>query len=86
MAGAVVWGISWCLVFSCICWYGNNMGLFTDEVKTESRVYAPLINFAPGTIAWVGKVAPIGKDVFNDMQEWFNQSGEQIPSPQFQEV
>ena len=71
LAGAVIWSIIWIMLFSTILFYGNNMGLLSEELKTESVVYEKAEPVAPKTIEMIGKVIPPVKDIFNSLQLWF---------------
>jgi membrane protein required for colicin V production len=86
LAGAIIWGISWSLLFSCICWYCNNMGLFSYELKSSSIIYDSLVVMAPAVIDLVGNLIPAVKNIFNNLQEWFDQAGQKIPEPTIIEV
>lgn len=86
LAGAIVWGISWSLLFSCICWYGNNMGLFSYDLKSDSKIYDSIVVMAPATIDLIGNLLPVVKNTFSNLQEWFDQAGQKIPEPTTIEV
>lgn len=71
LAGAIIWSVIWTMLFSTILFYGNNAGLLTAELKTESIVYEKVEPFAPKTIETIGKVIPPVKNIFNSLQQWF---------------
>lgn len=70
-AGAIIWSIIWVMLFSTILFYSNNAGLLSQELKTESVVYEKAEPFAPKTIEIIGKVIPPVKNIFNSLQQWF---------------
>jgi len=86
LVGAVIWGIIWSLLFSTLIWYVNNMELFTEELKLASKAYPVLIGFAPATIQLIGVLIPAVNDLFERMQDWFDQINFQVPSPDIMEV
>ncbi|HAE14430.1 MAG: CvpA family protein [Chitinophagales bacterium] len=86
LAGAFVWMLSWTLVYSSILWYGNNMGVFTEELKTASKVYEPLVGFAPAAMDLIGHAVPLVRDVFEHMQDWFDKQNGVLPVPETMEV
>ena len=59
------------MLFSTILFYSNNAGLLSQELKTESIVYEKAEPFAPKTIETIGKVIPPVKNIFNSLQQWF---------------
>ncbi|MBC8047543.1 MAG: CvpA family protein [Fimbriimonadaceae bacterium] len=70
--GGLVWAVIWAMLFSTLLFYGNNMQLFSDELKSDSLVYEKIEPFAPDVIAGIGKIIPPVKDIYNDLQQWFN--------------
>lgn len=71
LAGALVWCIICTMLFSTLFFYGNNIGAFTEELKSESVVYEKVEPFAPQTISIIGKIIPPVKNIFTSLQEWF---------------
>ncbi len=71
LAGAIIWSTIWVMLFSTILFYSNNAGLLSQELKTESVVYEKAEPFAPKTIETIGKVIPPVKNIFNSLQQWF---------------
>lgn len=73
LAGGLVFLVIWAMLFSTILFYGNNMKIFSEELKAESVCYEKLAPFAPQVTALIGKVIPFVKDIYNDLQEWFDE-------------
>lgn len=71
-AGALVWGFVWTLLYSTILFYLNNMGLFSEALKTDSVTYVHIIALAPDTFALIGKVIPPMRDAFDKLDIWFS--------------
>ncbi len=80
LAGAFVWGVIVSLLFSTVLWYANNMSLFTPELMADSKVFAPLISFAPLTMDIIGSLFPVAGSIFDSLQEWFDKAGQLNPS------
>ncbi len=73
IAGALVWGLVWTLLYSTILFYLNNMQLIAADAKTDSIIFETVEPMAPETIATVGTLIPPAKNIFKDMQEWFSE-------------
>ncbi|MFN0276262.1 MAG: CvpA family protein [Chitinophagales bacterium] len=72
LAGGIVWLVIWAMLFSTVLFYGNNMKLFSEELKSDSITYEKLEPFAPEVTLLIGKIIPPVKNIYNDLQEWFN--------------
>lgn len=73
LAGALIWGLVWTMLYSTILFYLNNMGLFSDELKSDSVTFDKILPIAPDTFELIGKVIPPVKNTFNSLNEWFEQ-------------
>jgi len=73
LAGALVWGIIWTMLYSTILFYLNNMELISEKNKKDSIVFEQVAPFAPKTIELVGNIIPPVKNVFNTMETWFDE-------------
>ena len=81
MAGALVWGLVWTLLFSTILFYLNNMQLFSEELKAESVTYEHIHGLAPDTFDLLGKVIPPMREAFDSLDTWFEGVREQHTDP-----
>ncbi len=73
LAGALVWGIIWTMLYSTILFYLNNMELIKPENKKDSIVFEKVEPFAPKTIELIGNIIPPVKNVFNTLEIWFDE-------------
>ncbi len=71
--GALIWGLVWTMLFSTILFYLNNMGLFSEELKSESVTYEKILPIAPDTFDLIGKVIPPVKNTYHSLDEWFGE-------------
>lgn len=62
--GAVIW--------SSFLWIGNEMQLIDESTKTASVTYTYFAPLAPWLFERIGKVWPMVKDIFGNLQEFFN--------------
>ncbi len=72
LAGAVFWAAAITLLFSTLLWYAGRIGLPGEQVKANSKTYATLIEFAPLTNEVISFIVPPVKDIFNDLNDWFD--------------
>lgn len=77
LAGAVLWTIAITMLFSTLVWYGEKIGLPGEKTRTDSKTYSTLLAFAPLTNKVVGYIIPPVKNIFNNLNEWFDALGDQ---------
>jgi membrane protein required for colicin V production len=78
IGGFLVYAVLYTLLFSVLLFFLTQMNLVTPEVKGKSVTYAYIEPWGPWTIAGLGKVIPAFKDVFGDLQEFFEQAGTKL--------
>lgn len=71
LAGALVWGLVWTLLYSTMLYYLNNMQLFSAELQEESVTYTYIVDLAPDTFDLLGKVIPPMRNAFDSLDSWF---------------
>lgn len=71
MAGAVLWALAITMLFSTLLWYGSKVGLPGEKIKTDSKTYYTLIEFAPLTNKVISYIIPPVKNIFNNLSDWF---------------
>ena len=81
LAGALVWGLSATLVFSCMVWYAVNMGWVGQDLQEESQTFDALIRTAPAAMDLVGRLVPVAGDLFQQLQDWFDTTANQTVPP-----
>jgi membrane protein required for colicin V production len=60
------------IVWSSLLWIGTKMTLIKPETMTASKTYTYFEPIAPWVFERIGKVRPFAKDVFGDLQEFFD--------------
>lgn len=81
MAGAILWALAITMLFSTLLWYGSMVGLPGEKIKTDSKTYYTLIEFAPLTNKVISYILPPVKNIFNNLSEWFeNLDNKEIPA------
>jgi membrane protein required for colicin V production len=78
IGGFLVYAVLYTLLFSVVLFFLTQMNLITNEVKGKSVTYSYIEPWGPWAIAGLGKVIPAFKDVFGDLQEFFEQAGTKL--------
>ena len=61
-----------------VIFYYDQILHISDSIKEESKVYAYIEPWGEWTMRTLGRVIPVFKDVFADMQDFFQEVGEDI--------
>lgn len=78
IGGFLIYAILYTLVFSVVIFYYDQILHVSDATKGESKVYAYIEPWGEWTMKILGRVIPVFKDVFSDMQDFFQEVGEDI--------
>lgn len=79
LTGALLHGFLVCFVFSTLLWLLAQMGVLHPEAQSHSRVFSLLTPLAPALFDWVGKVIPLLREVFQDLEHFFDHLNEKLP-------
>ncbi|MFN3939448.1 MAG: CvpA family protein [Chitinophagales bacterium] len=72
IAGAVLWTLAVTMLFSTVLWYADKIGLPGEKTKADSKAYAHVYAFAPVTNTLIGAIIPPVKNIFNNLNDWFD--------------
>jgi len=78
IGGFLVYAVLYTLLFSVVLFFLAQLNMITEAVKGKSVTYAYIEPWGPWAIAGLGKVIPAFKDVFGDLQEFFEQAGTKL--------
>ncbi|HEX5669643.1 MAG TPA: CvpA family protein [Chitinophagaceae bacterium] len=78
IGGFLIYAILYTLIFSVVIFYYDQIMHISDTTKEESKVYAYIEPWGEWTMQTLGRVIPVFKDVFTDMQDFFQEVGEDI--------
>lgn len=79
LIGGVLYGFVTAVVWSSFLWIANQMHLISPETIAASKTYKYLQPLAPWVFENIGKVLPFARDVFSDLQQFFNSVNQHIP-------
>lgn len=66
------------IIFSVLLFFVTKVGIFSPETVAQSKVYDYVSPWGPKVIDNLGKIIPIFKGLFNDLQIFFEQLGTKI--------
>lgn len=70
--GGIFYAFIGALVLSTFLWLGNKMGLIPQEQLLASKSYPYIVALAPWVAEQVGLLWPMSKDLFADLEMFFN--------------
>jgi membrane protein required for colicin V production len=79
LAGALLYATTYTLVFSVLLFYADKMHLISADSKESGRVYRMIAPVGPAVIGGLGNVAPFFKNMFKDLQDYFENIRQEIP-------
>lgn len=78
LAGCMIFTVLYTLIYSVVLFYAAQLDIITEATSANSRVYPYIQPWGQWTMDLLGKVIPSFRDLFKDMQHFFEQSGEVI--------
>ena len=69
--GVCLFLILYGMIFSVILFYGTEMNFISQSTINSSIFYSYISPLAPGIINGLGKVIPIFKDLFKQLEHYF---------------
>jgi membrane protein required for colicin V production len=78
IGGFLLYAIMYLLIFSIVLFYVNQARFINENTKSRSNTYSLIEPWGPKTINGLGKVIPIFKNVFSDLQQFFEEAGSKI--------
>jgi len=78
IGGVLLYGVIYTLLFSVFLFYADKMNLVSETTEKASRSYAFVQPWGPVVIEWIGKFLPMFKDVFHDLENFFEGVGRRV--------
>lgn len=72
LAGGLLYTFMGAVLWSTLLWIGGHMGIISAETIAQSKTYSILAALAPWLFAHIGVVLPFARDVFSNLQEFFD--------------
>ena len=79
VAGILLYLGIYILIFSVLLFYADQLGFIKPETKTESATYAYIQPWGPKIMEGLGKIIPVFKGMFKDLEDFFDTVSKQVP-------
>jgi len=67
------------LIFSVLLFYADQMNFIEPETKSESVTYSYIQPWGPKLMEGLGKIIPIFKGMFEELEDFFDNVSKQVP-------
>jgi len=79
LAGGVIYSLMAIIVWSCCLWLGNQAHIFSPETIASSKTFPWFSPVAPWVFGHVGDLMPFAKNIFTELQHFFDKVNQQLP-------
>jgi membrane protein required for colicin V production len=78
IGGILFYSILYITFFSIVLFYAENLGLLTEETVKNSRTYSFIASWGPAAIEAIGSVIPMFKGLFEQLEHFFDNTGNNV--------
>lgn len=79
LGGVLLFAALYVLIFSVLIFYTDQLGFLTEETKKESVTYSYIQPWGPEVMNTLGKIIPVFKDMFKELEEFFDGVSRRVP-------
>lgn len=79
LGGILLYAGIYILIFSVLLFYADQMNFIKPETKIASVSYSYIQPWGPKLMDWLGKIIPIFKGMFEDLEDFFDGVSKQVP-------
>lgn len=79
LIGGLLYAVMGAIIWSSCLWLGNQAHFFTPETIAASRTFPWFSPIAPWVFEHIGNVLPFAKNLFGDLQHFFDRVNQQLP-------
>ena len=79
LGGILLYTGIYILILSVLLFFTDQMGFIKPETKTESVIYSYIQPWGPKIIDGLGKIIPVFKGMFEDLEDFFDTVSKQVP-------
>lgn len=79
LGGILLYTVVFMIGYSVLLWLANQLYWLSPEVKHQSVVYPYIEHLGPKVMAQMGRVLPVFKDVFAELEAFFENAAREIP-------
>jgi len=77
--GILLYAGLYIIIFSVLLFYADQMNFIKPETKRESVTYSYIQPWGPKLIDGVGKIIPVFKGMFQDLEDFFDNVSKEVP-------
>ena len=79
VGGILLYAGLYIIIFSVLLFYADQMNFIKPETKRESVTYSYIQPWGPKLIEGLGKIIPIFKGMFQDLEDFFDNVSKEVP-------
>ena len=79
LGGILLYAGLYILIFSILLFYADQLDFIKPETKNASVTYSHIQPWGPKLMDGLGKIIPIFKGMFQDLEDFFNSVSKQVP-------
>ena len=79
LGGILLYAGLYVLIFSVLLFYADQLNIIKPETKTESVTYAFIEPWGPKLMDGIGKIIPVFKGMFEDLEDFFDRVSKRVP-------
>ena len=79
LGGILLYAGLYILIFSILIFYADQLGFIKPETKNASVTYTYIQPWGPKLMEGLGKIIPVFKGMFNDLEDFFDGVSNQVP-------
>jgi len=80
IGGILLYAGLYILIFSILVFYAEQLNMIKPETKTASVTYPYVQPWGPKLMDGLGKIIPVFKGMFEDLEDFFDGVSKQVPS------
>ncbi|MEZ2441309.1 membrane protein required for colicin V production [Chitinophaga sp. W3I9] len=78
LGGILLYSVIFIIIYSVVLWMANQVYWLSPETKLQSVVYPYIENIGPWVLDHMGSVIPVFKNMFTELQSFFEQAARHI--------
>jgi len=78
LGGILLYSVIFIVIYSVLLWIANQLYWLSPETKLQSVVYPYIDDIGPWVVDNMGKIMPVFKDVFGQLQSFFDSAAKQL--------
>ena len=79
VGGILLYAGLYVLIFSVLLFYADQLGFIKPETKNDSVTYAYIQPWGPKLMDGIGKIIPVFKGMFEDLEVFFDSVSKRVP-------